>query len=162
GIQPRTQEVFEDLGIIDRIVAAGGLYPPLRDYRTDGTFTDQPLGEVRPPSPGIPYFIPPMVAQFRTEEVMRERLGEYGRRVEYGCELTGFDQHAQGVTAWLDHAGAEQLVQARYLIGADGGRSSVRQRLGIDFPGTTLGVRAIVADVALQGLGRDAWHQFND
>jgi 2-polyprenyl-6-methoxyphenol hydroxylase-like FAD-dependent oxidoreductase len=28
GIQPRTQEIFEDLGIIDRIVAVGGLYPP--------------------------------------------------------------------------------------------------------------------------------------
>jgi 2-polyprenyl-6-methoxyphenol hydroxylase-like FAD-dependent oxidoreductase len=32
GIQPRTQEVFEDLGIIDRIMAAGGVYPPIREY----------------------------------------------------------------------------------------------------------------------------------
>ncbi len=32
GIQPRTQEVFEDLGIIDRLVAAGGVYPPPREY----------------------------------------------------------------------------------------------------------------------------------
>ncbi len=30
GIQLRTQELFEDLGIIDRMVAAGGLYPPMR------------------------------------------------------------------------------------------------------------------------------------
>ena len=36
GIQPRTLEIFEDLGIIDRIVAAGGLYPPQRKYRDDG------------------------------------------------------------------------------------------------------------------------------
>jgi hypothetical protein len=48
-----------------------------------------------------------------------------------------------------------------YLVGSDGGRSFVRQALDIGFPGETLGVRAVVADVALEGLGRDAWHRFN-
>lgn len=55
GIQPRTQEVFEALGVIDRIVAAGGLYPPQREYRADGTWTESPSGacQRRPrPSPG--------------------------------------------------------------------------------------------------------------
>ena len=33
GIQPRSQEIFEDLGILDRVVAAGGVYPPQREYR---------------------------------------------------------------------------------------------------------------------------------
>src|SRR5690606_11715331 len=32
GIQPRTQEVFEDLGILDRAMAAGGIYPTIRKY----------------------------------------------------------------------------------------------------------------------------------
>jgi 2-polyprenyl-6-methoxyphenol hydroxylase-like FAD-dependent oxidoreductase len=162
GIQPRTQEVFEDLGIIDRIVAAGGLYPPLRQYHTDGTFTQRPVGDAPPPSLGIPYFIPLMVAQFRTEAVMRERLAEFGREVEFGCELRSFEQDTRGVSVCLGHAGAEHRVRARYLIGADGGRSSVRAKLGIGFPGKTLGVHALVADVALRGLDRDAWHQFND
>jgi 2-polyprenyl-6-methoxyphenol hydroxylase-like FAD-dependent oxidoreductase len=45
GIQPRTQEVFEDLGILDRIVAAGGLYPPQREYRADGTYVDSDVIE---------------------------------------------------------------------------------------------------------------------
>jgi hypothetical protein len=48
----------------------------------------------------------------------------------------------------------------RWLIGADGGRSFVRHALDIGFPGKTLGVRAVVADVALSGLDRDAWHWF--
>jgi 2-polyprenyl-6-methoxyphenol hydroxylase-like FAD-dependent oxidoreductase len=43
GIQPRTQEIFEDLGILDRLVAIGGLYPQPRKYRADGTWTDLPL-----------------------------------------------------------------------------------------------------------------------
>ncbi|MDY6949733.1 MAG: FAD-dependent monooxygenase, partial [Pseudomonadota bacterium] len=40
GMQPRTQEVFEDLGIIDRVVAAGGTYPRMREYQSDGTHTE--------------------------------------------------------------------------------------------------------------------------
>jgi 2-polyprenyl-6-methoxyphenol hydroxylase-like FAD-dependent oxidoreductase len=51
-------------------------------------------------------------------------------------------------------------VHAHYLIGTDDGRSLVRHSLGIDFPGETLGVRAIVADVELEGISRDAWHRF--
>ena len=38
----------------------------------------------------------------------------------------------------------------------------MRQALAVGFPGKTLGVRAIVADVTLTGLGRDVWHRFNE
>ena len=55
GIQPRTQEVFEDLGIIDRVVALGGLYPPQREYRDDGTFQDTVVVELPDPTPAEPY-----------------------------------------------------------------------------------------------------------
>ncbi|EDU3770322.1 MFS transporter [Salmonella enterica subsp. enterica serovar Minnesota] len=46
GIQPRTQEIFEDLGILNKVVAAGGLYPRLRTYRHDGSYVDSELGWV--------------------------------------------------------------------------------------------------------------------
>src|ERR1700735_5617191 len=51
GIQPRTQEIFEDLGIIDRIVAAGGLYPRQREYHDDGSFTESDVVEHEAPTP---------------------------------------------------------------------------------------------------------------
>ena len=54
------------------------------------------------------------------------------------------------------------MCDARYLVGGDGGRSSVRRALQVEFPGKTLGVRAIVADIVLGGLERDAWHRFNE
>lgn len=162
GIQPRTQEVFEDLGIIDRIVAAGGLYPALREYSEDGSYIEKSMGEPRDPSPDVPYFIPLMIPQFRTEEVMRERLAELGHRVDFGCELIGFEQEVGGVRARLKEGAREELVHVSYLVGADGGRSFVRSVLGIDFPGQALGMRAIVADVGLSGLDRAAWHQFNN
>lgn len=162
GIQPRTQEVFEDLGILDRIVAAGGLYPPQREYHADGSYAESLVMEHGDPTPAEPYHLPLLVPQFLTEGMMRERLAELGHRPAFGCELVGFAQDEDGVTAQLTGAAGEETIRVRYLVGADGGRSFVRHALGIGFPGKTLGVRAVVADVRLTGLGREAWHRFNE
>lgn len=161
GIQPRSQEIFDDLGILDKVVAAGGVYPPIREDRGDGSFIAKDLGEWSQATPAEPYHIPLMIPQFLTEKIMRDRLAELGARVEFRCELTGFEQDGQGVTAYLSHSTGAETFRVRYLIGADGGRSFVRHALGIAFPGKTLGLRAIVADVMLNGLARDAWWQFN-
>jgi 2-polyprenyl-6-methoxyphenol hydroxylase-like FAD-dependent oxidoreductase len=160
GIQPRTQEVFEDLGVLDRIAAVGGLYPPQREHRRDGSHVDSAMMEHRPATPAEPYGAPLMVPQFLTEGVMRERLAELGHKPGFGSELVGLEQDETGVTARLAGRHGTEAVRARYLVGADGGRSFVRHALGIDFPGKTLGVRALVADVGLTGLERDAWHRF--
>jgi 2-polyprenyl-6-methoxyphenol hydroxylase-like FAD-dependent oxidoreductase len=161
GIQPRTQEIFEDLGILDRIVALGGVYPPQREYRVDGSVVDSNIVERREPTPAEPYHIPLMIPQFLTERVMRERLAELGRHVDFGCELVGFEQDDSGVSARLVSERGAECIRVRYLIGADGGRSFVRGALNIDFPGKTLGVRALLADVVLPGLDRNVWHRFN-
>jgi 2-polyprenyl-6-methoxyphenol hydroxylase-like FAD-dependent oxidoreductase len=161
GIQPRTQEIFEDLGILDRIVARGGVYPPRREYSSDGSYVEAEVMEPRGSTPAEPYYIPLMIPQFLTEGVMRERLAELGHAVEFGCELVGFEQDSDGVSARVVSKCAEERIRARYLIGADGGRSFIRHALGIGFPGKTLGVRAAVADVMLTGLDRNAWHCFN-
>ena len=162
GIQPRSQEIFEDLGILDRLVATGGFYPTPRKYHADGTSTDLPWGGQAEPTPAEPYRLALLVPQFLTERVMRERLAELGGDVTFGTELVGFEQDADGVVARLSTPTGEEVVCARFLVGTDGGRSFVRQALDIGFPGKTLGMRAVVADVALTGLGRDAWHQFGE
>jgi 2-polyprenyl-6-methoxyphenol hydroxylase-like FAD-dependent oxidoreductase len=162
GLQPRTLEVFEDLGMVDRIVAAGGHYPPQRHYQDDGTTTEEIAVEAYAPTPAEPYGTTLMVPQFLTEAVMRQRLAELGYRPGYGCALVSFAQDSSGVTAQLDGKDGVETVRARYLIGADGGRSLVRHALGIGFPGKTLGVRAMVADVSLSGFCREAWHRFNE
>ncbi|WP_433935375.1 FAD-dependent oxidoreductase [Sorangium cellulosum] len=161
GIQPRSQEVFEDLGILDRVVAAGGLYPPQREYRDDGGYEESQIMEPQDPTPGEPYRLALLVPQFLTEAAMRERLAELGRYPEFGRELKSFEQDGEGVSARIAGPTGEETVRARYLVGADGGRSVVRHALAIGFPGKTLGVRAVVADVVLDGLSRAAWHQFN-
>jgi len=157
GVQPRTLEVFEDLGVVDRMVAAGGPYPPQRVHRDDG-FEDSPFMEISDPTPREPYRIPLMLPQHKTEAILRERLAELGHRTLYGHALESFTQDDDGVTTVVKGA----PLRVRYLIGCDGGRSTVRQALGVGFPGETLGVRALVADVDLEGLSRDAWHRWND
>ncbi|PZQ46047.1 MAG: 2-polyprenyl-6-methoxyphenol hydroxylase [Rhodovulum sulfidophilum] len=162
GLQPRSLEVFEDLGIVDRIAAAGGPYPPQQEYVEDGAFTESAVAEYGEPRTDEPYRTPLTIPQFLTEGVMRDRLAEFGHRVEFDRELIGFEQDDEDVTARLVGKAGEQVVRSRYIVGTDGAHSFVRHALGIDFPGKTLGVRAVVADAVLTGLDRDAWHRFNE
>jgi 2-polyprenyl-6-methoxyphenol hydroxylase-like FAD-dependent oxidoreductase len=162
GIQPRTLEVFEDLGIVDRVAAFGGIYPPQREYRDDGSYEDKPLFEATGPTPSEPFPFPLLVPQFLTEAALRERLTELGHQPEFGCELTGIEQEGEFVKATISGVKGKDTVTVRYLVGTDGGRSLVRSALQIEFPGKTLGVRAMVADVKATGVSRDAWHRFNE
>jgi len=160
GIQPRSLEVFEDLGVVNRLAAAGGFYPPQRVYR-DGGFDESPIMEDRDPAPDEPYRRPLMVPQFLTEAILRARLAELGHHPQFDCALAGLEQDGEGVIARISQSDSDTRVRARYLVGTDGGRSFVRQALDIAFPGETLGVRAVVADVVLDGLGTDAWHRWS-
>ena len=46
GLQPRSLEVFEDLGFVDRLFAIGGPYPPTRGYGANGAAVDEPISDV--------------------------------------------------------------------------------------------------------------------
>lgn len=81
GIQPRTQEIFEDLGILNKVVAAGGLYPRLRTYRHDGSYVNSDIAHHTKPTHAEPYHLPLMVPQNVTETIMREQLKAWGHRV---------------------------------------------------------------------------------
>ena len=160
GIQPRTLEIFEALGVADRMMAAGGLYPPQRRYRADGGYDEQSSTDGMAPSPAEPYNLPLMLPQYPTEGVLRQRLAGLGHAPRFGHELTGFEQDGDGVTARLAKADGTTTVRARYLVGADGGRSFVREALAIDFRGKSMKIRAMVADLSVTDPGRDAWHRW--
>jgi 2-polyprenyl-6-methoxyphenol hydroxylase-like FAD-dependent oxidoreductase len=98
-----------------------------------------------------------MIPQWRVEQILRERLADYGVAVELGSELRGFRQHRDGVSATI----GETQSEAQYLIGCDGGRSTVRKALGLSLRGETPDVQLMaVGDVGVDGLSRDAWHQW--
>jgi 2-polyprenyl-6-methoxyphenol hydroxylase-like FAD-dependent oxidoreductase len=55
GVQPRSQEIFEDLGILERVVANGGIYPPLFEYRADGSTGLMQMPPAGEPTAAEPY-----------------------------------------------------------------------------------------------------------
>jgi putative polyketide hydroxylase len=78
-----------------------------------------------------------MAGQEVVEPIMLARAEKSGARVEFRTELVSFETDEDGVTALLRHrdTGEETTVRARYLVAADGGRSPVRERLGIETTG---------------------------
>ena len=77
------------------------------------------------------------VQQPRLVQVLAERAGEYDVDIRWGHRLTGFDQHADGVTVQVAGPDGDYELAAKYLVGADGGSSQTRKLAGIDFPGMT-------------------------
>ncbi|WP_219471321.1 FAD-dependent monooxygenase [Nonomuraea rhizosphaerae] len=156
GLQPRTLEVFDDLGVIDEILATGGEYPLIRAYKGGEIVQEVRLDEIREPSPDVPYPNLIMQPQWRTERILRDRLAELGHEVEFGAELTGFEQDDEGVSATL---GTGETVRCSYLVGADGGKSTVRKQLGVGFAGETYeSERMLLADVRTRDVDHDYWH----
>jgi 2-polyprenyl-6-methoxyphenol hydroxylase-like FAD-dependent oxidoreductase len=160
GIQPRSLEVFEDLGIVDRVLANGRTAMPMHSTAPDGQVT---RGGTVPESllnrPDIPYPASLITPEWRIEEALRLRLAELGGAVEFGTALGSFEQSDQSVSAVVLKGGGAETVAARWLVGCDGGHSIVRRQAGIAFQGETLeALRMIVADVEADGLDRGAWH----
>ncbi|ORB59635.1 3-(3-hydroxyphenyl)propionate hydroxylase [Mycobacteroides saopaulense] len=157
GLSPRTQEVFDDLGISGAITASGMPMPSFRIYSGHDVVAERSLLEMLgsdiPSGPGVPYAGFWMVPQWRTDEILLSRLRELGGDVEFGCEVTGFEQDTEGVTVSVSREGLPETRRASYLIGADGGRSTVRKALGVGFAGQTFErERTLIGDVRADGL----------
>ncbi|WP_033280185.1 FAD-dependent oxidoreductase [Streptomyces sp. NRRL F-525] len=158
GIQPRTMEVFDDLGVIDAILARGGAYPVGAVWQDGRKVGEHQMFDPSVTDPDTPYGAPWMVPQWRTQEILSARLRELGGTVAFGREVTGFTQDETGVTVGFASGTA---VRARYVVAADGGRSVVRRTLGIGMTGETVDPNPmLVADVRITGLDRDNVHVF--
>ncbi|GIH09661.1 FAD-dependent oxidoreductase [Rhizocola hellebori] len=124
GLHVRSIEVMDQRGLLDRFLAHGQKHP-LGSFFA-GIIKPAPdrLDTAHPYVLGIPQTV--------TDRLLAERALELGAEIRRGCELVGLSQDEQGVTVEL--ADGEQL-HSRYLVGCDGGRSTVRRLLGVGFPG---------------------------
>ena len=159
GLQPRSLELFDDLGIAERVIANGVFGLPIAFHDETGAARVENLYEKRAPRPDAPYLKPLLIPQWRVEDALRDRLAELGGGPEYGSELVGFDQDEGGVTAKVEGVAGSTVIRAHWLVGCDGGKSAVRRLAGIDFLGETLEThRMLIADVRATGLDRAHWH----
>ncbi|WP_233835984.1 FAD-dependent monooxygenase [Paraburkholderia sp. ZP32-5] len=132
GVTPRTLEIFDDLGIVDRAIDAGTWITSV-ETRVDGAVV--PERSMRVPEHGLPYGSLSL-AQYETERLLEASLTEHGGRVHYGLTLDSFAQQPDCVEAHLtDAEGETHSVRCKWLVGCDGAHSKVRATLGLSFDG---------------------------
>ena len=91
-----------------------------------------------------------------TEELLTAHALGLGVTIRRGATVTDVAQDGCGVRVTLaDEQGTTEVVEGSYLVGCDGGRSTVRRQIGVDFVGHGATFTGIVADVVLE----DPWPQ---
>ncbi|MFI5614596.1 FAD-dependent monooxygenase [Amycolatopsis sp. NPDC051903] len=136
NLQPRTAEVLDLRGLLPRAEE--------RAFATvqEGHFAVIPVSYAGWDTPH-PYQLG--IPQARVEDLLEERFAELGGKVLRGHELGSLTQDDEGVRA----VAGELVLRGRYLVGCDGGRSTVRKLLGVPFEGDDGSGYGVVADVVV-------------
>jgi 2-polyprenyl-6-methoxyphenol hydroxylase-like FAD-dependent oxidoreductase len=143
AVNARTLEVLENLDVSRRLVKAGLVAP--RFTMREGSKLLITVDFSTLPTQ-YPYTL--MISQADTERLLEERLNELGTEVIRPKSLTGLSQDANGVTATFDDG---DTIRARYVVGADGMHSTVREQAGIGFAGGEFAESFALADVRVTG-----------
>ncbi|MEU9356961.1 FAD-dependent oxidoreductase [Streptomyces sp. NPDC048301] len=143
AVHARTLELLDTRGLADPLIATGTQLGRLR------LFGRLSLDLTRLRS-RFPFLL--ITPQYEVERLLKERALKAGARILYGTELTDLGQSTTDdtVTAGLRGTDGERsTLRARFLVGADGVRSSVRTELGLPFPGESVIRSIVLADVRL-------------
>ena len=151
SIHARTMEVFDSMGLAQAFLEEGHRVRRFRMYA--GRRTVMNLDVARNDSVyGFMLHLP----QSETEHLLRAHLHELGGRVEHGLELLRVSDEGQHVNATVaDEDGRVIQLTADYVVGCDGAHSRVRHEMGVAFEGQPYPQDWLLADVALEGAGRD-------
>src|SRR5215469_3666486 len=165
GLKPRTEEIFEDLGVLDQIHLRGQRNPLMRFYKREQVVREiDPASEAaHQPTPDAPYRGTFWIGQNHTQAVLQESLTQKNIQVEFDRHLVTVTQQDDCVLAQVIHAGEMETIQAHYLVGCDGGHSTVRHLGGFSFLGETLeGEQYLNAGVEVEGLDPHYGHYWMD
>jgi 2-polyprenyl-6-methoxyphenol hydroxylase-like FAD-dependent oxidoreductase len=141
NLNARSLELLDRRGLAERFVKEGWLAPFAFFGGLDGPLGITDLGFDRPHTLGIP--------QTRTEELLEEIAVERGVPVRRGHEVIGVSQETDAAAVTVRSANGKSTVRGAYLVGCDGGRSTVRKCAGIGFPGTPSTRYGLLGDVSL-------------
>ncbi|KAL1755003.1 FAD binding domain-containing protein [Schizophyllum commune] len=166
GIQPRTIEVLNLLGVLDDFWKRSINLKRLRLYEMPGATKvakEIALEPIVDPTPDKPWPNLRVMGQDRFEALLYEHLAKHGCEVERGTELRSFTQDADKVTAELVKADdSVEHADFEFLVGCDGGHSTVRHGLGLAFLGETLHEKPMMlGDIEVKGLDDAYWHMFD-
>ena len=152
GIQARTLELLDTMGLADAFIDHGHPVRRLRWYAGQRNLCDLDLARN-----GSRYGFVLHLPQSRTETLLRARVQELGGTIEQRVELVCLAERGDAVDAMLrDAAGRQIEVSAGYVVGCDGAHSRVRHQIGLPFEGQPYPQDWLLADVALDGAGSDS------
>jgi 3-(3-hydroxy-phenyl)propionate hydroxylase len=146
GIDDESLRTYQTLGVVDRLLEDIVQNTPIRYYTSWGRL----LAHVKPSAKPFGWPRRNNFLQPRYEAALRDHLKQYDDvTLRSGVFVTGYSQDADGVMVSLTTGdGPAEQVRARYLVGADGGRSTIRGIAGIELTGTTAPNKWLVVDVA--------------
>ena len=148
GVQARTLEIYEQIGLADKLIAQGAIVEKVRMFaagKVRGEAEFKNIGEGLSP---YPYVL--IVEQGKHEILLYDYIKSNGKDVRWQTELEAFTQNDSGVTATIKMAdGSTETISAKYLAACDGAKSVVRHSLGLEFAGSTFERMFYVADVQL-------------
>ncbi len=142
-VHARTLEVLETIGASGPLVSRGLAVPRFTIRDRDRVLLPVPFDHLQT---RYPFTL--MISQAETEAVLLERLRGLGGDVLRPLTVASVAQDAGFVTATLEDG---RTIRARYLVGADGMQSRVRELAGITFPGKSYHESFLLADVRLTG-----------
>ena len=149
AIQARTLEIFQELGIVDEAMKRGQLTTGMNLFSNGKRRASVDLADL---GKGLSDFAFALsLEQSKTEQLLAEYLLKNGKQVQWNAELSHFEQGNNSVSVYYkDKNGADQKIEADYLVGCDGASSLVRHQLGLNFEGSTEPKLFYVADVILK------------
>ncbi|SBO43361.1 FAD-dependent monooxygenase [Cyanobium sp. NIES-981] len=145
-IHAQSLELFEALGLEQAFLAAG-----CRQRRILIHADGRRLGEVDLAASGSRYGFNLGLSEEVTESILTGHLERHGGTVQRSCRLLGLEPSGDGVRATLACGEQEHRVEARWLVGCDGLRSTTRQLSGIGFEGQAIARSWAVFDAAVEG-----------
>ncbi len=156
---PPTLEMLGALGIVEHFLSIGIRVPRWQIRgRKEGVIVEWDLGLI---ADATPYPFRFHCEQFKLTPLLLKRFEELGGAVRFGHTFLDAAQDDDGVTARIETPGGIETVRASYVVGADGGRSAVRQTMGVAFEGFTWPERFLVVgteyDLAPHGFTPNAY-----
>jgi 2-polyprenyl-6-methoxyphenol hydroxylase-like FAD-dependent oxidoreductase len=156
-VHARSLEMMERIGAVQPLIDSGVRATAMTFHADRKVLRRLPLDV-----DDSPYAFSISTSQTETERILNERLAELGGVVERGVELVGLEQDDRHVRATLRHPdGGEEIVNAGWIVGSDGSRSTVREQVGAKLDGSFKGERFLLGDVEAEyELDRDSMHSF--
>ena len=158
GVQARTLEVYEQLGLAQPAITRGTIASRVRLIEGGEVRGEMNLGNFGKDLSQYPYML--MLEQSKNEELLYAFVRSHGRDVRWNTELENFSQDETGVTAQIKtSSGESETIRGKFLVGCDGASSPVRHGLGLNFEGSTFERLFYVADARVDWeFPHDALH----